>query len=69
MSTATTEQTIEQTAAARVNNSDALRPYSDLLLSYDWSNRDEHLAWVANAPEGEIIAWAEAIRRDEASAA
>jgi hypothetical protein len=36
-----------------------------LLLDYDWSNAYEHAAWVATAPETEIIGWAKAIRRDE----
>jgi hypothetical protein len=55
----------EATAEARVNASETLSAYRDLLLEYDWSNRDEHLAWVASAPESEIVFWAEQIRRDE----
>jgi hypothetical protein len=54
-------------ATARVNASKTLNTYRDLLLDYDWSNMDEHLAWVATAPEAEIVAWAENIRRDERS--
>lgn len=60
-----TEATIEQTATSRVENSETLAQYKDLLISYDWENRDEHLNWVATAPEAELVAWAEDIRRDE----
>lgn len=63
MTTMTT--TIEQTATERVNQSEALKPFSNLFLTYDWSNRDEHLNWVATATEDELILWAEQIRRDE----
>lgn len=61
----TTTTTTEEAAKTRVENSEALKPYEDLLLNYDWSNQEEHLNWVATAPESEIIAWAEQIRRDE----
>jgi hypothetical protein len=60
MSTQTTSP-----AEARVNSSETLSQYRDLLLDYDWSNQDEHLEWVATAPEAEIISWAETCRRDE----
>ena len=57
--------TPEQTAAQRVNSSETLTQYRDLLLNTDWPNWHEHLEWVATAPEAEIISWAEEIRRDE----
>jgi hypothetical protein len=62
MSTTTTQNT---EAAARVHASETLSAYRDLLLDYDWSNAEEHAQWVATAPEAEIVAWAETIRRDE----
>lgn len=63
MSTQTTDFATD--AAERVNASETLNAYRDLLLNYDWSNESEHQQWVATAPEAEIISWAEAIRRDE----
>lgn len=57
--------TTTQKAEVRVNLTPALQPFEDLLLRYDWPNAEEHAAWVATAPEAEIIAWAEQIRRDE----
>ncbi len=65
MSDMTYTEALESSAEASVNANPALRPYRDILINYDWPNRDEHLAWVASAPEAEIIAWCEEIRRDE----
>ncbi|HEU4752218.1 MAG TPA: hypothetical protein VFU47_03845 [Armatimonadota bacterium] len=64
MSTTTETRTA---AESRVNASETLSAYRDLLLDYDWSNEDEHMEWVATAPEAELVAWAETIRRDERS--
>ena len=63
-----TNETIEQAARTRVENSEALSAHSETIWS-DWSNMDEHVEWIANAPEAEIIAWAETIERDAGGAA
>lgn len=67
MSTTTTPEF--DTAARRVDSTPSLQPYRDLLVEYCWPNQDEHLIWVATAPEAEIISWAEDCRRDEANEA
>ena len=62
-----TTTTTEQKATNRVDNSETLSQYRDLLLEYDWENRAEHLDWVATATEQELVGWAEGIRENEAS--
>jgi hypothetical protein len=54
-----TTPNIEQAATVRVEGSQNLRPYRDLLLDCDRPGYEEHLAWVASASEADIIAWAE----------
>lgn len=56
-------------AKARVAADPRLSAAEDLLLEYDWPNRDEHLEWVASAPVEEILDTIERLRRDEAAAA
>lgn len=62
-----TTMTIEQTAAERVDNSEILSQYRDLLVEYDWENMAEHLNWVTTASEQELVDWAEEIRSNEDS--
>jgi len=50
-------------AKRRVDRSAALRDYADIIL-HDWPEED-HLAWVASAPEAEILDWAHQIRVDD----
>ncbi len=52
-------------AAARVATSAALQEYEDILLHYQWDNWDEHLQWVAEAEEQEILDWCKTIRAGE----
>ncbi len=52
-------------AKARVNETDELSIYEDILIDYQWQNQEEHFEWVATAPLEEIIDWAEDIRRNE----
>lgn len=51
-------------AKAHVEDTPELAPYVDIIL-YDWTEGDEHLEWVLSAPVGEVVDWAERIRRDE----
>ena len=44
-------------AQERVENSDALRPYQDVIM-YDWPEGDEHWEWVVTATITEIVDWA-----------
>lgn len=67
MNTTTTNPSLEA-ATARVDSSETLSAYRDLLLDYDWPNTSDHLQWVAAAPEAEIVAWAQGVRADEAEA-
>lgn len=53
-----------ETAKARVDGSETLGQYSDIILA-DWNEGDEHLEWVATADESEIVDWAAGIRADE----
>ena len=50
----------------RIENSEVLAQYEDIIFS-DWNEGEEHLEWVATAPESEIEDWAKGIRRDEES--
>ncbi len=59
----TMNQKIETAARERVSNSDALSAHSETIWS-DWSNMNDHVEWIANATEAEIVAWAEGIGRD-----
>jgi hypothetical protein len=47
----------------RVQKSPRLRKYEDIILQ-DWPEGDDHLRWVIRGRVGEIVAWAEQIRRD-----
>jgi len=49
---------------ARIANTPDLQPWEDIIL-YDWPEGDEHLNWALTAPAGEIISWAQDIRRNE----
>ena len=60
---ATAEKTVEQTARERVAGSEALNAHSETIWN-DWANMDDHMEWIATAPESEIIAWAETIESD-----
>jgi len=44
-------------AQERVENSDALRPYQDVIM-YDWPEGEGHWEWVVRAPITEIVDWA-----------
>lgn len=57
-----TDTTFYTCAVERVNGSDALRPYADVIL-YDWPEGDEHWRWVNAATEAALIDWAEAVRQ------
>lgn len=57
--------TTYELATNRVDNSDELTPYRDLLIEYDWEEGEEHLHWVATAPVAELVAWAKGLRQDE----
>lgn len=54
-------------AKARVDSTESLREFTDLLLYYDWSNREDHFEWVTKAPIGDILAWCRLIERDQRS--
>ena len=54
-------------AQDRVQNTVRLSPYYSIIF-YDWPEGDEHLKWVATAPCGEIVEWAEQIRKAEQEA-
>ncbi len=58
-----TASTTEQQARTRVENSEALSAHVATIWS-DWSNDQDHVQWVATAPEAEIVAWAEIIEQD-----
>lgn len=60
-------ETIYERAKDRVIHSESLKPYSRLLLDYDWSNREDHLSWVATAPEGVILIWCRVVEKDDRS--
>jgi hypothetical protein len=52
--------------AERIERSALLKPYADIILGV-WPEQDIDWRWVATAPEGEIIQWAEDVsdsRRD-----
>ena len=55
----------QQNARNRVNQTTDLQPYASIIIDYDWHEEEEHYEWVATAPVGEIVAWAEGIRQDE----
>ena len=56
----TTLTRTEQIARDRVANSAALTAHTETIWS-DWENMDDHIEWIATAPESEIVAWAEEI--------
>jgi hypothetical protein len=45
-------------AVARIEGSPRLTARRGIILA-DWSEGDDHLRWVAEADEGEIVAWAD----------
>lgn len=49
---------MEQQARERVRDSEELTVYEEVIF-YDWPNWDEHMEWIATAPEAEIIDWVE----------
>jgi hypothetical protein len=51
-----------QQASNRVQDSEALRPHQECILA-DWNEGDDHLMWVIEAGEQEIVDWAEACQR------
>ena len=50
--------TNETKARNRVAASNTLSKYSSIIF-YDWPNWDEHMEWIANTDELEIIEWAQ----------
>ncbi len=52
---------IKRRAADRMK-SHLLVPYKDILIDYDWTNYDEHIEWVAEAPLYEILDWCKILR-------
>jgi hypothetical protein len=58
------EQSVEEAAERRVHDSDALEQHEVVLLSYEWTHRNEHVLWVATAPESEIVDWAVSIEKE-----
>lgn len=34
-----------------------LKPYKDILTNFEWSNYEEHIKWIAEAPFEEIVEW------------
>jgi len=61
------EQAWRVLARERVERSPGLRKHREIIM-YDWPASD-HPRWVATAPEHEIIEWARAIEKAEASVA
>jgi hypothetical protein len=55
------EMHARQTAMERIESSDLLKPYADIIMD-DWPSDDTDWQWVATAPEMEIIQWADDIR-------
>ena len=47
-------------AQRRVNTHPELKAYENIIM-YDWSKGDEHWEWIATAPSGEIVVWAQTI--------
>ncbi len=52
-------------ATVRVDNSEALSAYRDLIIGDGFSEDDKHFEWVANAPEEELLDWAQNIRKEQ----
>lgn len=50
--------TLYQQAKARVETSEALAPHAEFILA-DWDEGEEHLQWVLDATEAEILDWVE----------
>lgn len=57
------EQLLEDAAYSRTRRSTDLYKHEET-IKVDWPNREEHLFWVALAPEAEIIDWAERIEEE-----
>jgi len=56
-----TGKTLRDRAHERVENSDALRPYQDVIM-YDWPEGGEHWEWVVKATIAEIVDWAATVK-------
>lgn len=54
-------------AEARINETPELEPYRETCL-YDWPEGNEHYDWIAAAPLGQIIDWAQAVNDEETNA-
>jgi len=52
------------TATRRVLGSPKLREYLDIIMADGYGSDPDHLRWVIRGRVGEIVAWAEQIRRD-----
>lgn len=52
--------THETLARNRVSASVNLAKYESVIF-YDWPNWNDHMEWVATAPESEIIDWAQSV--------
>jgi len=50
-------------AQARVNTHPELKAYEGIIM-YDWPEGDEHWEWIATAPSGKIVVWAQAVDTD-----
>lgn len=50
-------------AKIRVGTTPALAKHETVIFA-DWPEGDEHWAWIASAPVGEIVAWAETAEAD-----
>jgi len=50
-------------ATRRVDSHPELEEYRDVIF-YDWPEGDEHQKWIATAPSGDIVRWAQSIKGD-----
>lgn len=50
-------------AESRVDGSELLSRYKKIFLD-DWPEGEEHLKWVAEADESELLSWARCIARN-----
>ena len=49
-------------AENRVNSHPELEPYRDVIF-YDWDD-EGHLEWIATAPSGDIVDWAQVVAEE-----
>jgi len=47
-------------ARNRVNSHPELKTYENVIM-HDWPEGNEHWEWVATAPSGEIVDWAQTV--------